>query len=1192
MAAPILQSATVNAAGTQVTLRFDQALDGSFVPSASVFTLAPVKVISKVAISGSTVVLTVASAFAVGDDIRVSYTNPNSGNEQRLSLLARWYKRAVVSTSDIKLWTPTSVGEQPEIIMGLRPDGENRYLRDIRIVRDARFANNQRLALDIGNQRNLASGIGGDLTDAFETRGSMELIADSGQVLSVSMADVADKADPYFVFSNEATGYLTFFNALSTSSGSEAITLVLRDYVPGKSLRNAAGEEAASFANQATSVPVAEAPDVVINVIPTGVEGTGVKLSAKLTGGRYDTISYAWVATGGALDNAALAEPTWTRPGVASARDFGIDLRITVRGNGNNAAAATSDTANATRRLARVTPEPVILQAARAPTVVINAVPEGREGTSVKLSAKLTGGRYDALTYAWVAASGSLDDGALAEPTWTRPDVSAAGDYSIALVVTALGRGVNARQGTSQVAQRVTVSARVTDTPDTTAPAFVSATDTARTVVLAFDEALDTRSVPAAAAFAVTVDDEARSVTVAISGLTVILTLTTPIFAGEHIEVAYTKPAQKPLQDAAGNAVANFSTELSGGTPVLRSTRLIGRDIVLAYLGRLAYDAEANLFRAFGVKVDGQSVGIAHIFTHSDRVVLRLDNTPDGDDTISVSYDAMIGKIQDLDGHLAASFTDTPVANSGAGQNSLSGTTISGNVLTLEYTGADLKLDPPVQVGYYTVKVNSRVVAVTRVNMTATRIELTLARSVRAGEGVTVSYAAPLNNKPTDIYGWLIASFTDRVVVNAADDTTTPANTDTIELEGAVVFGTALFINFTEVLYVPRSTNIPHISAFDVTVNGVARTLDDTVTIVGASVLLQLSSAAASGQTVTVRYRAARSSTPIGPLDPIIGGAIQYLRTRDAQVADFFVFAENLTGDTTPPLLDAAIRTDDRIELHFDKPLDPRRVPDKSAFTLTGGTSPVVASVYLAAHIAHLTFTGTEPESIAYQPPAQNPLTGVNGVKVAKFTAELEAVTAVAPITVTPITLYRRRLTTAVADRLNDIPQPVELPAYHVRMLLEFQDPRNTWGADRIWTGEGTLNYDGAMWLGIGDLLGAGAINVTVDGRGTYTFVMTLVDSTVRAAALRDLGVLGVIVQWVQSTDGVAWGRVPIRVDGRLSASKVKRSTLEATVDLREFDRSVRLLWSHEHFIARGYTGARYLPELAESRDIKWPKVQ
>ena len=200
-------------------------------------------------------------------------------------------------------------------------------------------------------------------------------------------------------------------------------------------------------------LPAADAPSVTINPIPNGNENTTVRLGATLTGGTYDgTPEFAWTVTGGRLSNPNSATPTWTRPTLNADADYTVRLTVTVRGRGTNARSGTSERVNASRT-ARVLDVPVQLPVAAAPSVSINAIPAGNEGTAVQLAATLNGGTYDgALDYAWTVTGGTLDDPAAATPTWTRPSVTSNTNFTVRLTVTARGAGTVARSGTSDTA--------------------------------------------------------------------------------------------------------------------------------------------------------------------------------------------------------------------------------------------------------------------------------------------------------------------------------------------------------------------------------------------------------------------------------------------------------------------------------------------------------------------------------------------------------------------------------------------------------------------------------------------------------------------------------------------------------------------------------------------------------------------
>ena len=209
--------------------------------------------------------------------------------------------------------------------------------------------------------------------------------------------------------------------------------------------------------------PVAVAPTVSINAVAAGDEGTTVTLGASVgAGGQYDgSVSYAWTVEGGTLNDATAAAPVWTRPNVATDTNFNINLRITVNGDGTTTRNGTSASRDATQVSATVR-NVVVLPVAVAPTVSIDSIAAGDEGTSVSLTATVTGGTYDgSITYAWSVDEGSLNNSGATSPTWARPAVTATKTVDVNLRISVSGSGTNARAGTSANRDAAEVSATV-----------------------------------------------------------------------------------------------------------------------------------------------------------------------------------------------------------------------------------------------------------------------------------------------------------------------------------------------------------------------------------------------------------------------------------------------------------------------------------------------------------------------------------------------------------------------------------------------------------------------------------------------------------------------------------------------------------------------------------------------------------
>ena len=158
-------------------------------------------------------------------------------------------------------------------------------------------------------------------------------------------------------------------------------------------------------------------------------------------------------------------------------------------------------------------------------------------------------GGTDAAQFALTAA-GALSFKA-AKDYETPDDADADGEYEVTVRVT---------DGSNPVDAALMV--RLEDADDA-APALTGASVDGDKLTVTFGEALDGDSVPPASSFAVTVAGSARAIdSAAVSGSTVVLTLSSAVTSGETVTVGYTAPAgaeAKPLQDAAGNPAAAFA---------------------------------------------------------------------------------------------------------------------------------------------------------------------------------------------------------------------------------------------------------------------------------------------------------------------------------------------------------------------------------------------------------------------------------------------------------------------------------------------------------------------------------------------------------------------------------------------------------------------------------------------------------
>ena len=179
------------------------------------------------------------------------------------------------------------------------------------------------------------------------------------------------------------------------------------------------------------------------------------------------------------------------------------------------------------------------------------------EELSWSIPAGATGGA-DAAQFA-LTVDGVLSFGA-AKDFEAPDDANADGEYEVTVRVT---------DGANPVDAALVV--RLSDVDDA-APALTGARSVdGVALTLTFGEALDEGSGPPASSFAVTVAGSARAVdSAAVSGSTVVLTLSSAVTSGEMVTVGYTVPTgadAKPVQDAAGNRAASVAdAEVTNGT--------------------------------------------------------------------------------------------------------------------------------------------------------------------------------------------------------------------------------------------------------------------------------------------------------------------------------------------------------------------------------------------------------------------------------------------------------------------------------------------------------------------------------------------------------------------------------------------------------------------------------------------------
>ena len=399
----------------------------------------------------------------------------------------------------------------------------------------------------------------------------------------------------------------------------------------------------------------------------------------------------------------------------------------------------------------------------------------------------------------------------------------------------------------------------VTNNTQGVAPSFSSAAVTGTTLIITFDENLDTGSKPAASAFTVTVNSVNRTVSTvdSISGAQVTLTLSSAVNFGETVKVSYTKPGTNPLRDRAStpNEVVNFSnkdvTANDNTAPTLHGTTLpkaAGNKLVITFNENLDTNSEPAT-GAFTVTVASAPRGVTDVDISGAEVTLTLASAVARGEAVQVRYNKPgTNPLRDGARNEVATFGDQTVTNETP--PSLTSAAVDRAAVTLTFDAA-LVATPLPAADAFTVNVGGNPVALADSNQVAisgSTVTLTLAAAVAEGDAVTGSYGKPASNPLKDASGYEVAgfSFTAQNLTDTTPPAVSTATTPTVN-------GATLVITFGDNL---DSTSSPAATDFTVNVDGSAANLAGTnpVAVSSTTVTLTLESAVTDGQDVTVSY--------------------------------------------------------------------------------------------------------------------------------------------------------------------------------------------------------------------------------------------------------------------------------------------------------------------------------------------------
>ena len=476
------------------------------------------------------------------------------------------------------------------------------------------------------------------------------------------------------------------------------------------------------------------------------------------------------------------------------------------------------------------------------------------------------------------------------------------------------------------------------------------------TIVLTYNESLDSSNGPATTDFTVKVDGQPVTIsTVDVRIREVRLGLGGAVTENQGVTVAYTDPTsgndENAIQDRSGNDAAdltertftNESTVGDGVAPNFESVALSsdGNTITLTYdelLDRQAGPGTTN----FQVVVEGEPRAVSRVSVNDRQVELRLASPVTVSQTASVSYfDPTTGDdgnaIQDRSGNDAATLENEPVPNDSQAQDNraprFERAVMSSNGLsiTLVYDEAlDDQTGPATS--DFAVEVDGESADLSSgsaVTVSGRNVVLRLASAVRELQDVTVSYTDPTSgddaNAIQDAGGNDAADLDDHKVTNAS--TVLDRQPPLFQSVAMSTDGATITLTYDEIL---DDGNEPATANFQIMVQGERRGVS-TATVSGKTVALKLPTAITTGQTVTVTY-----NDPTVGIDDLF--AIQDRSGNDAaSLLDEGVENTSEVTDSTAPKFVRAVMASNgfSITLTYDEVLDDGNGPGTGDFTVT-----------------------------------------------------------------------------------------------------------------------------------------------------------------------------------------------------------------------------------------------------------------
>jgi cyanobacterial long protein repeat len=353
--------------------------------------------------------------------------------------------------------------------------------------------------------------------------------------------------------------------------------------------------------------------------------------------------------------------------------------------------------------------------------------------------------------------SSTIVNGQQVKLSYTKPSVATQGI-----------RDLSGNQALSLASQTVTTAV------DTTKPQLTGGTAAGGIVTLIFSENLATLSSYAYSQFSVYVGGNYYTPTSVYStGNKVIIAINASIDSSSSVRVSYSAGSY-PLQDAAGNKVANFSnyaltSTVDTSAPSYQSIAANGSTVIITYNESLD-SSRRPATSQYSVIVNNTQRSVTQVAVSGSQVILTVSPDIPSGSTVYVSYSKLYTALVDLSGNEAAAFSNVTasVGSGSSSDNGLYGAVAKGSKLTLSFWKT-LNSSYVPSSAYFSVKVNNSADPATNVTISGNTVVLTLAKTPGVGDAVTVTYYATSTNSLRTTDGTIINSFTN---VTAANQTT------------------------------------------------------------------------------------------------------------------------------------------------------------------------------------------------------------------------------------------------------------------------------------------------------------------------------------------------------------------------------------------------------------------------------------